>query len=222
MKSRILKTAMIAAMVMGGFATQALAADGTVDADVNAAATIERIDISVTEFNVMDFGDVITGFTAGTVTIVGNATPGVFDDGTADDATTGLAADYAGHAAAIAANGTYSSGLSAGTNGPEMGLYAIYSSDGASADGLDYSISLPTQIDLTAGFGAGTGTNTMTVTSLSFLTSSGAADPANQSMMADFTGEIAHAISLGGTLNVAADQATGTYSGAATMTVAYK
>lgn len=220
MKSTM-KKALIAAMVMAGTATHAIAADGTVDADINATAVIERIDVSVTEFNVLDFGSVITGFTAGTVALAATNTPAAFDDGTTDDPTTGLAADYAGHAAAILATATYSTGLSdGGGNTPVAGLYAIYSSDAGSADGLDYSITLPTQIDLTAGFGAGTGTNTMTVTGISFKSSSNA-DPANQSMPVYATNQ-AHAISIGGTLNVAADQATGTYSGAATMTVAYK
>lgn len=177
MKSRILKTAMIAAVVMAATATQALADDGTVDADIGATAVIDRYDISVTEYNQIDFGSVIMGTTAGTVVLSATNAPDYFV--AADDATTGTSTDYTDFADATAATVVASSGLTA-SGTPTAGIYSVYSTDAASAQGLDYSITLPSQIDMTVGFGAGAGTQTMSVTNLTFASSSAAADPANQ------------------------------------------
>ena len=200
MKSRILKTAMIAAVVMAATATQALADDGTVDADIGATAVIDRYDISVTEYNQIDFGSVIMGTTAGTVVLSATNAPDYFV--AADDATTGTSTDYTDFADATAATVVASSGLTA-SGTPTAGIYSVYSTDAASAQGLDYSITLPSQIDMTVGFGAGAGTQTMSVTNLTFASSSAAADPANQTLPAAYATNEGDAIQLGGTLNIA-------------------
>ncbi len=189
---------LITALVMTAFAQEA--GEGTVDIDMNANAVIQRLNITVAETAPMDFGTLILGNNAGTVEI---------------DAATVAAAPVVAYTSSAVNEFTTTGGAVPTTVG-SVSHFDLTSTNTADAAGVGFSITLPASITITATFGAGAGTQTMTVDNFNF-----AGNP-NALTMATPAASVATPVYIGGTLNFAADQATGTYDGSATVTFAYK
>ncbi len=200
MKIRNLKA--VAILFITAFATTAFAeaGEGTVDIDMNANAIIQRLNITVVETAEMDFGTLILANNAGTVAI---------------DAAGILAAPVVDYTDATTNEFTITGGAVPTTVG-SVSHFDVTSTNVNDAAGVEFSVTLPASITLTATFGAGVGTQTMEVDNFNF-----AGNP-NALAQASPLASVATPVYIGGVLNFAADQATGTYDGFATVTFAYK
>lgn len=107
------------------------------------------------------------------------------------------------------ASRTFNGGVTVGQNGGNA--YAQFSAAGEPA--YAYSVTLPSSITITQSVQSGTPA-TMTVTSLASTLGG-----SNNGVL-DVNG--ANSFNVGGTLNVGASQATGSYSGAFNVTVSYQ
>ncbi len=189
--------------------------DGTLDVDMNATAKIIALEISVSNPQDLDFGDILTTSGGGTVQI----------DPTAVVKTPAAATQVAEIAAAKTAAVVSITGVTAGTNKACPAVFYVGSqANAADVDGKTFEVTLPGTITLTNTDPAG---GTMDITALrtndlsnEFTVGTALLDLSEED--AAGTAVTAIQVAVGGTLTVGASQAPGTYLGTEPVTFAWK